>query len=39
MDLKRPAGKHPAGKNPKLGNFEKYFGSGSVAKKSSGRVG
>ena len=36
IDLKRPAGKQPAGKNPKLGNFEKLFGSGSGSKKKVG---
>ena len=37
-DLKRLAGKWPAGKNPKLENFEKEFGSGSASKKKV-RVG
>ena len=41
-DLKRSAGKQQAGENPKLGNFQKYFGSGSGSKKKvrvgSGRV-
>ena len=37
-DLKRPAGKQLAEKNPKLGNFEKQFESGSGSKKKV-RVG
>ena len=37
-DLKRLAGKWPAGKNPKLENFEKEFGLGSASKKKV-RVG
>ena len=38
--LKQSAGKHPAGKNPILGDVEKQFGSGSGSKKKfgSGRV-
>ena len=37
-DLKRPAGKQLAEKNPKLGDYEKKFGSGSGSKKKV-RVG
>ena len=34
--LKQSAGKHPAGKNPILGDVEKQFGSGSGSKKKFG---